>query len=478
MRHSPRLLSLFRNILIVGFAQAATTYADTRPNILFLIADDQSWHSAGFAGDPLVQTPNLDRLAAESTVFTHASVTTSICMVSRATMLTGRWLSQMGAARVTPETWPNTWPAQLRASGYYGGHIGKVHVKGHTQDGYDFWEGRNGPYAWMKTSSGERIHTIEKDTNDAIRFLETRPKDQPFFLQVAYTVPHAEDGDPHQYLPMPQDESVYASETILAPATATEQHYQRLPEFLQRTSNESRRRWLKRFDTPEKVQTFTKNYFRLITGMDRSIGAILKELKNQGLDENTLIVFTSDNGYFLGEHGLADKWYAYEESLRVPLIVHAPKHPKEMQGIRRQELVLNVDFAPTFCEIAGIAPPSVMQGRSFLPLLTKNHATDWRQDFLYQFTWSQNDIPGAEAVCSKDWKYIRWIEGNTEELFDLRADPREERNLASDSAFSGQLQKLRGRLQSLQKEVGGTPVAELQNQPFGEPAAAKGNKAH
>ncbi|MEI6871474.1 MAG: sulfatase [Verrucomicrobiota bacterium] len=478
MKRKTQLASFSCLLLVLENLSFGANVSDKRPNIVFFVADDQSWHSAGFAGDRVVQTPNLDRLAAQGTVFTHASVTTSICMVSRASMLTGRWLSQMGAARVTPETWPNTWPAQLHAAGYYGGHIGKIHVKGHTAEGYDFWKGRNGPYAWTKTDTGEPIHTIEKDTNDALQFLQNRPAERPFFLQVSYTVPHAEDGDPRQYLPMPQDESLYTQGNVEPPKTATEAHYRSLPKFLQRDTNENRIRWYKRFDTPEKYQTSVKNYYRLISGMDRSIGIVLEELKKQGLEENTVVVFTGDNGYFLGEHGLADKWYAYEESLRVPLIVRSPEQPKESAGIRRDELVLNVDFAPTFCAMAGITPPPLMQGRNFAPLLKGQPATDWRQDFLYQFVWSQNDIPGAEAVCSKDWKYIRWMENGTEELFDLKTDPKEEHNLTGDPARAKVLEQLRARLEVLRGEVGGTPLAQLQNLPFGDPPRAKGEKAH
>ncbi|HLX60981.1 MAG TPA: sulfatase [Planctomycetota bacterium] len=462
--------------IVLAFVTGAIHAADATPppNILFLIADDLSWHTTGYAGDPLVKTPRLDALAAEGVVFTHAAVTTSICMVSRASMLTGRWLSQMGAAKVTPETWPDTWPARLRAAGYFGGHIGKVHVKGQTAAGYDFWTGRNGPYAWMKDNLGEKIHTIDMDTRNALRFLQTRPKDRPFFLQVAYTVPHAEDADPKQYLPMPQDEPLYAGDRVTPPPTATDDHLRRLPPFLQRDSNESRVRWRKRFDTPEKYQEYTKNYYRLISGMDRSIGIILDELAKQGLAENTVVVFTGDNGYFLGEHELADKWYAYEESLRVPLIVRDPRLPAARRGQRCDELVLNVDLAPTFCTLAGVPVPAPMQGRELTPLLRGETPANWRRDFLYQFTWSaQNDIPGAEAVCSKDWKYIRWQENQTEELFDLRADPREEHNLSHDAVRTAELERLRSRLTELRQEVGGTPIDKIENMPFGDVPKAK-----
>ena len=467
--------------LIVFLALAAAHLAhgaDTKPNILFLIADDLSWHSAGFAGDPVVKTPNLDRLAAEGVVFTRAAVTTSICMVSRASMLTGRWLSQMGGARVTAQTWPDTWPARLRAAGYFGGHIGKVHVSGQDETSYDFWAGRGG-YAWLKGDAGGKIHSIQKDTDEALRFLNTRPKDKPFFLQVAYTVPHAEDGDPRQYLPMPQEQNLYTKDTVPVPETATEEAWRNLPSFLHKATNVSRNRWEKRFDTAEKYQTYTKNYYRLISGMDRSIGVILEQLKAQGVADNTIVVFTGDNGYFLGEHGLADKWYAYEESLRVPLVVRDPRLPATQRGQRCDDWVLNVDIAPTFCALAGLQPPAAMQGRDFTPLLHGQTPADWRTDFLYQFKHSSERIPSSESVCSKEWKYIKWLETGTEELFDLRGDAQELRDLSKVPAHASDLARLRARFDVLKKETGGTPVEKLEQMPFGgggKPQRGKGDK--
>ena len=462
----------------LGKAAVTPTAADgqARPNILFIISDDQSWHSAGFAGDPVVKTPNLDRLAADSVVFTRAAVTTSICMVSRASMLTGQWLSRMGGSRVTPQSWPDTWPARLRAAGYNGGHIGKVHVTGQEASGYDFWAGRHG-YAWLNDGMGGKIHSIQKDTDEALRFLHSRPKDKPFFLQVAYTVPHAEDGDPQQYLPMPQEKPLYTNDTEPVPETATEEHWLRLPSFFRTEKNESRHRWQKRFDTPEKYQTYTKNYLRLISGMDRSIGTILDALRAEGCAENTIVVFTGDNGYFLGEHGLADKWYAYEESLRVPLVVHDPRLPAARRGQRCDDWVLNVDFAPTFCALAGLPPPAAMQGRNLLPLLRGQVPTDWRIDFLYQFKWGSESIPASEGVCSKDWKYIRWVVSGTEELFDLRSDPHEAHNLAPDPAHAADLARLRARCAVLKREVGGTPLEDLRNMPSGNFKPARTRKS-
>ena len=459
-------------LCLFGFAASAAT----RPNILFIVADDLSWHSTGFMGDPVVKTPNLDRLATNGVVFTHAAVTTSICMVSRASMLTGRYLSQMGGARVTPQTWPDTWPARLHAAGYYGGHIGKVHVQGPDASGYDFWAGRYGAYHWIKDESGHRIHSLQKDTDEALRFLKTRPKDKPFFLQVAYTVPHAEDNDPQQYLPMPQEEKLYIDDIVPVPKTANNDYWMKLPPFFRDQPNEGRKRWAWRFDTPEKYQVYTKNYYRLISGMDRSIGTIVNALQADGSAESTIVVFIGDNGYFLGEHGLADKWYAYEESVRVPLVVYDPRLAPKHRAKRCDDWVLNVDLAPTFCTWAGIEPSKSMQGRDFSPLLHGETPADWRTDFLYQFKWSSEIIPASEGVCSKDWKYVRWVVSNTEELFDLKNDPIEGHNVAGDPAHATDLAHSRARLATLRKEVGGATIEQLKNMPYGDPQSGSKNK--
>ena len=440
--------------------------SNTHPNILLIIADDLSWHSTGYAGDPVVQTPNLDRIARQGTVFTHAAVTTSICMVSRASLLTGQYLTRMGGARVKPETWLDTWPARLRSAGYYGGHIGKVHVRGQSAKDYDFWAGR-GEYAWLEDGKGGRIHSIEKDTRETLKFIETRPKHKPFFLQLAYTVPHAAHWHPEQYLPMPDEEGLYKDVRVSVPKTGSEEYFRRLPKFLQGENTESRKRWRKRFDTPEKYQKYTKNYYRLVSGMDRSIGQVLKALSENGAADNTVIVFIGDNGYFLGEHGLADKWYPYEESVRVPMLIFDPRLPVECRGRTNDDWVLNVDIAPTFCSLAGLTPPDSMQGRDITPLLRGNTPKDWRTEFLHQFKWRNESIPASEALCSKDWKYIRWTESGQEELFILKNDPRETRDISRDPKHVADLQRLRARFEELRRDIGGIPLKKITDMPYG-----------
>jgi arylsulfatase A-like enzyme len=181
------------------------------------------------------------------------------------------------------------------------------------------------------------------------------------------------------------------------------------------------------------------------------------------------ILFTGNNGYFLGEHGLADKWYAYEESLRVPLVIYDPRQPAVQRGRTCDDWALNVDLAPTFCAWAGLTPPAAMQGRDLRPLVEGRTPADWRIDFLYQFKWNSENIPSSEGVCSKQWKYIHWLATGTEELFDLRRDAGEVADLSRDSKHAADLARMRARLAELKSEVGGTPLDQLKNMPSGYP---------
>lgn len=194
-----------------------------------------------------------------------------------------------------------------------------------------------------------------------------------------------------------------------------------------------------------------KAYYRMATEVDASIGRVLAELKTRGLLDQTLVIFTTDNGYFHGEHGLADKWYPYEESIRVPLIVRDPRLPASNRGKTNDDFVLNVDLAPAILAFAGVAAPAGMQGRDFAPLYMAPKKPAWREDFFYEHPTIRNTdfIPSSEALVCKDVKYIYWPDFKHEELFDLTRDPFEERNLARDGAHAKTLPSLRVRFAEL-----------------------------
>jgi arylsulfatase A-like enzyme len=430
-------------------------------NIVLLYADDLRHDTLGCAGDPVVRTPAIDALAADGVRFTRNCVTTSICGVSRASMLTGQWMSRHGnrGFEMFETPWSETFPAQLRAHGYWVGHVGKWHNGAFPAAEYDFGAGRlaNGTH-WITRPDGTRIHVTEKNERDALEFLRTRPEGKPFCLTVAFFAPHAEDGNPQQYLPQSASMALYRDVSVPVPRTATDAAFRALPPFLANDRNEGRRRWGRRFDTPERYQEFMKNYYRLVTEVDAACGRIIEELRREGVLDETLVIFTTDNGYLHGEHGLADKWYPFEESIRVPLVVRDPGMRSASRGSTNDAITLNVDLAPTILAAAGVAPPAGMQGRdvSALYLAPAGSArAPWRTEFLYEHPTirSKDFIPASEALVTRGWKFIVWPEFGVEQLFDLRNDPLEERDGVSDPANRARVEEMRTRLDTMRREA-------------------------
>ncbi|OYV05154.1 MAG: hypothetical protein CFE26_13080 [Verrucomicrobiales bacterium VVV1] len=291
--------------------------------------------------------------------------------------------------------------------------------------------------------------SVKKD--DALEFLRTRPAGKPFCLTLAFFATHAEDGNPLQYLPQPDSMKLYEDVTIPVPKTGTDEAFHKLPEFIANEKNEGRNRWHWRFDTPEKYQTMMKNYYRLATEVDTTCGRVLAELKKEGVLDNTLVIFTGDNGNFHGEHQLADKWYPHEESIRVPLIVRDPRMAKSRVGKTNDVFALNVDLAPTFLAAAGIKAPKTMQGRDLAPLYVSEKDPEWRTEFFYEFATMKNTsfIPASQALVRKDWKYMLWPDFKREQLFDLKGDPFEENDLINDPAQKDRLTEMRKRFEEL-----------------------------
>jgi arylsulfatase len=424
----------------------------TKTNILVLYADDWRHDTLGVAGNPVVKTPHLDHLARDGFRFTNARVTTSICGVSRATLLTGQWMSRHGnpAFEMFKTPWSETYPGLLRASGYWVGHIGKWHNGKFPAEQFDFGRSYSGTH-FLKQEDGTSIHVTRKNEQDALEFLRAAPRDKPFCLTLAFFATHAEDQNPKQYLYQPESESLYQNVTIPTAKTAGDEYFKRLPSFIANEKNEGRNRWHWRFDTPEKYQQYMKAYYRLATEVDATVGRVLAELKAEGLDDNTLVIFTTDNGYFHGEHGLADKWYPYEESIRVPLIVRDPRMPAGKRGATNDELVLNVDLAPTLLAFAGIAAPARMQGRDFAPLYLAAKKPAWRAEFFYEHATIRDTafIPSSEALVGQEYKYIYWPDFRREELFDLKRDPFEEHNIVRETRYAKRLRAMRQRFAEL-----------------------------
>jgi arylsulfatase len=428
----------------------------SKPNILVLYADDWRFDTLGCAGNPIVKTPNLDALAKKGVRFTQNAVTTSICGVSRASLFTGQWMSRHGNKAFQPfdTPWEKTYPGLLRNNGYWVGHVGKWHNGKFPSEKFDFGRSYSGVH-WIKQDDGTEIHVTKKNENDALEFLSTRPNDKPFCLTLAFFATHAEDHNPKQFLPQPESMELYKDVTIPVPTNATEESWKRLPDFFT-DKNEGRIRWTSRFDTPEKYQEMMKNYYRLATEVDATCGRIIAELKQQGLYENTLVIFTTDNGYFHAEHGLADKWYPHQESIRVPLIIDDPRMPANARGTVDNNFTLNVDLAPTILAFAGIEIPETMQGRDISDLYVRGvGAEGWRDEFFYEHATlpGKVDIPASEALIRKDWKYMFWPDANLEQLFDLINDPIEENDLAADPAQKDRLAEMRSRFAELKAQA-------------------------
>jgi arylsulfatase A-like enzyme len=440
----------------VGLLAEGASGISRRPNLVLILTDDQRYDTLHAAGNRLIRTPNLDRLSEDGVTFRNSFVPTPICCVSRASLLTGQYERRHGIrdfnTPLSSDQWAQTYPALLRRAGYWTGFIGKFGVgdaKAIAARGsdFDFWRGRPGQAGewFIEPGDPEQRHATARMGNEALEFLDRAPAGQPFCLSISFNAPHARDGKAREFQPDRRDEALYADLRIPMAASATEEDFLRLPDFVRRS--EARRRWERRFATEAMSQETLRDYYRLITGIDREVGRLMERLEETGRAQNTVIVFTSDNGWFAGEHGLADKWFIYEESIRVPLIVWDPRLPRRCRGRTRDEMVLNLDVAPTLLGLAGVAVPDRMQGRSLEPLLCGRAPRDWRREFFFEHHFGPDLIPPSEGVRTERWSYVRWLPPHppVEELYDLRRDPLQRVNRAARPEQARQLETLRAR---------------------------------
>lgn len=431
---------------------ALPSQARTKPmNVVVIVGDDHRADALGCAGHPFIQTPNLDRLAAEGVRFSNACVTTSICCTSRASIFTG-----MHAARhrvidfATPfrsEDLQATYPAQFRAAGWRTGCFGKYGVNGNGAPA-EFFDVVQTPAhggLYFPPDKPDARHADDLHTEAAERFIESEvAAGHPFCVSLGFQSPHAMDYAEKPYQPAPEFQGLYTDVTIPDPATTGAGGFEVLPDFLR--DSEGRRRFLHNFGGADRFQESVKNYYRMITGIDAYIGRLRATLARCGVEDNTLIVYLGDNGYFLGERGLEGKWYAYDLSIRVPMIVFDPQADPARRGAVSDALVNELDVSPTLLDFAGIGIPERVQGQS-VRVLMDGRPTAWREDCLYHHHFKHPQIPRSEGVIARDWKYIRWIDGDpgAEELYDLRQDPWERINLAGAPEHFPALERHRKR---------------------------------
>jgi arylsulfatase A-like enzyme len=431
-----------------------------RPNIIFLLTDDQRYDTLGVTGNPIVKTPNLDRLGREGVIFDRAYVVSSACAPNRAAILSGMYNRSSGvrdfSADFTPAQRDLLYPFVLKDAGYYTGFIGKFGVAStieSTLEPYknriDYWRCFVGQGEYY-TPDRQDKHIEQVITDDALEFFKTAPRDKPFCLSISYKAPHGPwSGFDKRF----KDE--FKDADIPFPPTLTEEAVAQLPPFLR-----TFRLCLDGKTVPEfrKIhQEWTRQYYRLILGADESVGHIRHALEENGLAENTVILFSSDNGHFLHEWGFYGKWLMHEPSIHVPLIVYDPRQPESRRGRRTGDFALSIDIAPTLLDYAGIPAPPNMQGRSLVPVANGATPPDWRKDFFYDYIFEMYpaDIPRSIGVRNERWKYIRYTyqRPQYEQLFDLQNDPLELKNLAADPAHAAVLAQLRARLEEYRKEL-------------------------
>lgn len=421
---------------------------DPRPNIIFILTDDQRFDALGIAGNTIIQTPNMDQLAREGIYFRNAFVTTPICAASRASIITGMYERThqftFGTSPLSREYVQISYFKLLKEKGYYTGFVGKFGMNFADQmdtslfDYYDPYMAQF-YYRLVGEAWNEHKYLTYLTGEKTVQFIRSSPRDRPFCISVSFNAPHAEDQSPDQYIYPDDLENLYKNITIPPPPLAQDSFFEAQPPYVRAGLN--RLRWYWRFDNPEKYQNRVKAYYRMITAIDKVLGDIRQTLQDTGLEENTVIIFASDNGYFLGERGLAGKWLMYENSIRIPLIVYDPRN--ERNGFFNDQLVLNIDISPTILDLAGISIPERIQGRSLVPLL-KDRYLSLRDHFLCEHLYELKFIPKSEGIRTHQWKYFRYIDHpEHEELYYLPDDILETNNLVEEPKFKSELEKLR-----------------------------------
>jgi arylsulfatase A-like enzyme len=435
-------------------AAADSSIATLRPNILILLTDDQRWDAIGVNNPALkIATPNIDRLAARGVNFSQAFVTTPICAVSRACILSGRYSRN---ARIheflipfDQDIWRTSYPALLKGAGYFLGQLGKYGV-GATKEQRELFDLFDADLAQGKpfhSYQGKMVHDSEWLTRRAQDFFDQVPTGRPFVLQVNYKAPHPSS------VPAPEDLGKLKGEEFPAMGSDTPAMRALLPAHVLRGLGGGS--YTGDFGTPERRNKWIGTYLEKIISVDRSVGAIMADLEQRGLAENTVVFFLSDHGTHFGEHGLSAKWSPYDPSLRIPLIV-ADLRRKQTVGTTNSALVLNLDMAPTVLDLARLPTEPGMDGRSLLPLLRGEKPADWRRHFFFEHQMSlatiPRPIPRNMGVRTESEKYLVWTDRSPgiEEYYVLSDDPEEMKNHVAERPEA--VATLRSLFQQWEKE--------------------------
>ncbi len=466
--------------------------AAKRPNILFLFTDDHATQAISAYGSTINRTPNLDRLAREGMLFRRCLVTNSICAPSRAVILTGKY-SHLNGHRTNRDTFDGsqqTFPKLLRRVGYQTAIVGKWHLKS-LPTGFDHYEvlkGQGSYYNPLLITNGKNIthtgYTTDIVTDHAIQWLDGRDKEKPFLLMCQHKAPHG------RWEPALRHLGIYDDVEIPEPATLFDDYSGRGKaarghkmgiaghmgdaRLMFKYSSRFTPEQFKQFDgyfrprneaflkanpqgserTRWNYQRYIKNYLACVKAVDENVGRLLDYLDEQGLARDTVVIYSSDQGFYLGEHGWFDKRWMYDESLRTPLIARWPGVTRP--GSVNTDIVSNVDFAETFLDMAGADIPGDMQGRSLVPVLKGKTPADWRKTFYYQYYESGgHGVPAHYGVATARYKLMHFHEPkiNEWELYDLKVDPNEMKSVHGNPGYSRITAGLESEITRLREEL-------------------------
>lgn len=473
----PRIVCFL--IFVTCFASAG--YAKERPNIVYIMTDDHATQMMSAYDDSRASTPNLDGIGEEGMRFRNSFCANSLCAPSRATLLTGKYShknGQLGNRDVFDGGQP-TFPKMLQGAGYQTAMIGKWHLKS-DPTGFDYWNVLPGQGLYVNPvliEMGERSthegYVTDIITDIAIDWVKERDKDKPFLLLYHHKAPHA------QWVPDAQYDRLFEDEEIPYPENYHDDESGRaIP--VQKATNQLNPDMLKRWkafgakmgkedpgDLEGQVlkdwmyQQYVKDYLRVMVSVDENVGRFMDFLKSEGIDEDTLVIYTSDNGMFIGDHGRFDKRLMDEESLRVPLVVRYPKGIKA--GSVTDAFSLNIDYAPTILDYAGVSIPEDMQGESLRPILEGKTPRSWRQSIYYHYydhpDFQFQDVPPHYGIRDERYKLIhyyptRGLEDHGWELLDLKKDPLEMTNVYKNPEYRRVVKRLERQLERWRRELG------------------------
>jgi len=461
-------------------ADPADNDSATRPNIIFLLTDDQRDNTFGIMGHTWVKTPNIDKLINSGVRFSNAYIAEPTCSPSRTALFTGTHERVNGVGftssyKLNENQWEKSYPALLKNSGYHTGFIGKFGVEYYTFRGqaakkFDFWRGHDG---WAKFfpktarnckayhDSAENIITPVMGES-ITRFLDKAPSGKPFCLSVSFSIPHgSQTGSMHKWRasagdnPKLKDHPIYGRlyrdlDVRIPPETTTDP-YKHIPKKLM-DQDKGRNRCYS-YDYDRKIcREHHIRYYQQITGLDKVIGDMVVTLKRKKLDKNTIIIFASDHGLLMGEYGMGGKGLLYDLASKFPCFVYDPRLPDRKRGRTVDKLVSSLDITSTILDYARVDQPPEMEGRSLVPLLAGENVK-WRDALFLENLYTGRDTPFSEGIRKGKWKYIRMYDGvkkysekhidfegrdpDFEQLFDLEKDPAEKHNLAGEYASSG-----------------------------------------